>query len=274
MGQAQGTHNAAEEVTKLEPPDRVLLEENSGRTYWDAPLTAKGQAQAAALRRSLQAERRLSPPAAASGGADGGAVPRLELVVSSTLRRALETATIVFDTASRNSKPAGVRWVATELCRERVANFTCDGRSDRSALEDLFPHFDFGEVAEEADPQRSAVAVVAKALPRAVEAYVKASEAHTNFDSDYMAAKHLETVEIVHWQEVVDEGQGGPHAARLSRAGDLNKFIDGAMQGAERRPADGGGDTGEHGDTIERSSTRLVSRRISRHHIGEQKLPV
>ena len=152
MGQAQGTHNAAEEVTKLEPPDRALLEENSGRTYWDAPLTPKGQAQAAALRRSLQAERRLSPPAAASGGADGAAVPRLELVVSSTLRRALETATIVFDTASRNSKPAGVRWVATELCRERVANFTCDGRSDRSALQQQFPHFDFGEVAEEADP--------------------------------------------------------------------------------------------------------------------------
>ena len=152
MGQAQGTHNAAEEVTKLEPPDAVLLEENSGRTYWDAPLTPKGQAQAAALRRSLQAERRLSPPAAASGGADGAAVPRLELVVSSTLRRALETATIVFDTASRNSKPAGVRWVATELCRERVANFTCDGRSDRSALQQQFPHFDFGEVAEEADP--------------------------------------------------------------------------------------------------------------------------
>ena len=79
MGQAQGTHNAAEEATKLEPPDRALLEENSGRTYWDAPLTPKGQAQAAALRRSLQAERRLSPPAAASGGADGAAVPRLEL---------------------------------------------------------------------------------------------------------------------------------------------------------------------------------------------------
>ena len=130
---AQGTHNAAEDATELDPSDAVLLEANSGRTYWDAPLTPAGEQQARELRRQLEAT---AAPA---------------LVVSSSLRRALQTASLALAPADAAASPP-LKLLATELCRERVAAFTCDGRSDKSALRQEFPRWDFSELTEESDP--------------------------------------------------------------------------------------------------------------------------
>jgi broad specificity phosphatase PhoE len=135
---AQGTHNAAEQTTDLQPPDKVLLEEHSGRKYWDAALTAEGEAQALKLRDKLAA-----------------APPRVEVVVTSTLRRALQTASIAFgegpDLPPLSLPLPDPPFVATELCRERVADFTCDGRGEKSLLQKDFPTVDFSEVAHESD---------------------------------------------------------------------------------------------------------------------------
>jgi hypothetical protein len=46
---------------------------------------------------------------------------------------------------------ASIKMVATELCRERLAEYMCDGRSDLSELQRRFPHVDFAEVTEEKD---------------------------------------------------------------------------------------------------------------------------
>lgn len=135
---AQGTHNAAEETTDLQPPDQVLLEKHSKRTYWDAPLTAEGKAQALALRGRLAA-----------------ADARVEVVVSSTLTRALQTAIIAFgegpDLPPLSLPLPYPAVVATDLCRERVADFTCDGRREISLLQRDFPGVNFSEVRHERD---------------------------------------------------------------------------------------------------------------------------
>ena len=48
--------------------------------------------------------------------------------------------------------------------------------------------------AAAAEYEKAATAFrVGKAIPRAVDAFCRAAEAHTHFDSGYMAAKHLET---------------------------------------------------------------------------------
>ena len=135
---AQGSHNAAEKTTDLQPPDQVLLEKHSGRKYWDAQLTDEGYSQALALRSKLAA-----------------AALRVDAVVSSTLRRALQTANIAFGEGTElpplSLPGTGPAFIATELCRERVADFTCDGRVERSLLASDFPGFDFSEVEHESD---------------------------------------------------------------------------------------------------------------------------
>ena len=47
---AEGLHNEAE---RGPTGTQILLEENSGREFWDARLTARGEAQCRALRRSI-----------------------------------------------------------------------------------------------------------------------------------------------------------------------------------------------------------------------------
>jgi broad specificity phosphatase PhoE len=91
--------------------------------YIDAPLTQLGVAQALDLGKAM-------------------AHREFDLVVSSTLSRALETSSLAF---------AGTAIVATELCRERVAHYTCDQRRPLSALKRDFPQVDFGLVASEED---------------------------------------------------------------------------------------------------------------------------
>jgi len=100
---AQGTHNLAEERTSLNPPDQVLLYASSGRKYWDAPLTEKGKAQCASLREQLTVNGSYSPPAAVGPEA----VP-LELIVTSSLRRAIQTAIHTFGRPPCTSNPGSL----------------------------------------------------------------------------------------------------------------------------------------------------------------------
>jgi broad specificity phosphatase PhoE len=184
---AQGTHNRAEDATDLQPRDAVLLEEHSGRTYWDAPLTPDGEAQALALRRQVAA-----------------AAPRVEIVVSSSLRRALQTATLALGAGadlprlSLPGPPTGAPPIlATELCRERVADFTCDGRSDRSLLQEAFPAVDFSELTNENDPmwaEKEAASGELKCRERAVrfaEWLMARSERHIAVVSHGHFLRHL-----------------------------------------------------------------------------------
>jgi hypothetical protein len=137
---AEGEHNAAERTTALRPRDRVLLESESGRKYWDAPLTARGEAQCRALRARLEhpapmaggwpgVAAPLSPPAPRQQQQGRGCCREVELVVASSLRRALQTAEIALGPARQwalaDSAAAmgGVQFVASvrpsthHLCR-------------------------------------------------------------------------------------------------------------------------------------------------------------
>ena len=91
----------------------------------DAPLTAVGRAQAERLR-----------PAA-----DG--LP-LELVISSPLTRALETARLAFAAHLARGAP----FVAVESCREQIGQNLCDKRQPASLTRPLFPEADMSAIAE------------------------------------------------------------------------------------------------------------------------------
>ena len=142
---AQGTHNKAEEETLLQPPDQILLVQNSERKYWDAPLTALGRHQSLRRRQQLIDDNILAPPAEQT---ENEGATALQLVVTSTLRRAIQTAIHIFGPADQDGAP---KFLATELCRERVANFTCDGRSTRAELKKLYSFVDFSELQTDMD---------------------------------------------------------------------------------------------------------------------------
>uniref|UniRef100_A0A7S0M519 Phosphoglycerate mutase-like protein n=1 Tax=Cryptomonas curvata TaxID=233186 RepID=A0A7S0M519_9CRYP len=126
---AEAQHNVAEREHEL--GSLVLLQENSGWTYWDAGLTVAGQAQCGRLRREIEA---LPHPL------------DLELVVVSPLTRTLQT-------AMRTVPPSlhDVPFVATELCRERVTSCPADSRRPVSVLKKEFPAVDFSEVRTDED---------------------------------------------------------------------------------------------------------------------------
>lgn len=135
---AQGYHNEAEEAWARDGhprPADVLLRENSGMRYWDARLTPLGVEQSRALRARIGG-------AAAAGAAglwalDPCPLP-LDVVVTSTLTRAVQTAHVALG-APGHPRREGPRWVATERCRERVADYTCDGRRPVAELVEEFP---------------------------------------------------------------------------------------------------------------------------------------
>lgn len=111
----------------------VLLEEVSGLKFWDPKLTKKGWEQAEQRRQQLQEEQ---PPF------------HIDAVVSSPFRRTLQTAYgTIPHLHARGSRQVSV--VATDLLRESIHNFTCDGRSRVSTLRQEFPAVDFQEVSEE-----------------------------------------------------------------------------------------------------------------------------
>ena len=82
------------------------------------------------------------------GGSVFARAPPVDLIVTSTLTRAIETAFLGFGAAAAAGAPP---YVATELCRERVADYTCDGRRPLSTLRAAFPGVDFSEVEAEED---------------------------------------------------------------------------------------------------------------------------
>jgi broad specificity phosphatase PhoE len=143
---AEGTHNAAESAEEATPTHGVLhrnaelhakhgsawvlLEEATSLIYLDPPLTGKGEAQAAALRAELHATR-----------------ASVDAVVVSPMRRTLQTATLGLPQLA-DELPSATVVIATELLRERIGPYTCDGRDRASQLAAEFPHVDFSEVSE------------------------------------------------------------------------------------------------------------------------------
>jgi broad specificity phosphatase PhoE len=163
---AEGTHNEAEQDEEarvfaggaLAPENAtlrdehgmawMLLERVSGRAHYDAQLTRKGAAQALALRTALVAERL-----------------HVDAVLVSPMRRAMQTALLGVPQLSTGLRDGGggvvgaasVPVIASELLRERVGEYTCDGRLKASELRaaafgDLTatpPAVDYGGMPEE-----------------------------------------------------------------------------------------------------------------------------
>jgi len=135
---AEGTHNVAERNSTFTPKENVLLAENTGMEHWDARLTPKGEAQCAALKASIRGE-----------GVWGYAKPlNLDLVVVSPLTRCLQAAVLSLGYPSGAQAPP---FLCTELCRERVADFMCDGHRPKSALAAEYPGVDFALLETEED---------------------------------------------------------------------------------------------------------------------------
>jgi len=164
---AEGTHNAAEleaerrqrfmkreEWRALRETHGVafyLLESVTGLTYWDPPLTRLGRRQAAKLRRELTRSN-----------------VTFDAIFSSPFRRTLQTAMIGCPQIEclHRARPwwrklgAWLRHepcrpppvVTTDLLRERIANYTSDGRRTVTQLAAEFPRVNFGEVSEEDRP--------------------------------------------------------------------------------------------------------------------------
>ena len=123
---AEGWHNK----DYNEKPNYMADGLGETEAYWDARLTPDGVKQTEAL------EAKLKPHAST-----------VQLVTSSPLTRALQTASIAFPDRSKGH----VRFVATSLARERVWNHQCDRRRARTDISAEFPHFDFSEIADGAD---------------------------------------------------------------------------------------------------------------------------
>jgi len=135
---AEGFHNVAERESARTPKSSELLKEVSGDKYWDARLTPHGEAQCAQLKASIR-------------GTTVWAFDKplnLDLVVVSPLTRTLQTA---FLSLGAPDSPGAPPFVATELCRERIADFTCDGRRNLSELRKEFPGVDYSLVENEED---------------------------------------------------------------------------------------------------------------------------
>jgi len=139
---AEGTHNVAERNSTFTPKENVLLAENTGMEHWDARLTPKGEAQCAALKTSIRGE-----------GVWGYSKPlNLDLVVVSPLTRCLQTAVLSLgDPAASGGGVQAPPFLCTELCRERVADFMCDGHRPKSELAAEFPGVDFSLLETEED---------------------------------------------------------------------------------------------------------------------------
>ncbi len=137
---------------------------NIGLANQDAQLTPRGWEQAVALGRHMQ---------------NYDITRNVQLVVVSPLMRALETAAGVFgieNTSTTNSsdhllmvaqsdlpevrtaqpartiKRTGLKFLANELCRERLGPSSCDSRRKCSDAATAFPRVDFSLIDDDADP--------------------------------------------------------------------------------------------------------------------------
>lgn len=127
---------------------------NVGIATLDSNLTSKGWSQAHALRDHVESS-----------------VNGIELVISSPLTRALETASGTFGRAegrdvlmmeqhdivnAQSSHPTlycfkDVRYIVHEQCRERLGPSNCDARRQKHVLQQHFPGFDFSLIHDEED---------------------------------------------------------------------------------------------------------------------------
>jgi broad specificity phosphatase PhoE len=127
---------------------------NIGISKLDSNLTGKGWAQAHGLGDHIKS-----------------CVDGIELVISSPLTRALETAAGAFGMGQgqnilmekehgiMNTQTAhdtlfcipGTRYIVHELCRERLGPSNCDARREKSLLQQRFPGFDFSLITSEKD---------------------------------------------------------------------------------------------------------------------------
>ena len=123
---AEGWHNK----DYLEKPNYMADALGETEEYWDARLTPTGVEQATKLAQKLQ-----------ELDAD------VELVTTSPLSRAVQTASIAFPAESGGWPMMRPPFVASSLARERVWTHQCDRRRSRDAIEREFPHVDFSEVA-------------------------------------------------------------------------------------------------------------------------------
>lgn len=135
---AEGWHNLAEHESTYTPKVDVLLEKNTGRKYWDAALTPKGEQQCGALKANIRGST--------TWGFDKPL--NLDLVVVSPLMRTLQTAELSLGEATSKNAP---KFLAQPLCRERIADYVCDGRCELSVLKRQFPGVDFSLVETEKD---------------------------------------------------------------------------------------------------------------------------
>jgi len=112
----------------------------------DAPLTQKGRDQARSLQTRVGHLKEFGD-SLASGNA------RPELIVSSTLCRALQTASIACDNllVGEGNNELAVPCIAHEMAREASGVHVCDKRRPISQQRREFPWFDFGGVKSDGD---------------------------------------------------------------------------------------------------------------------------
>jgi len=158
---AEGYHNVA---TKETGSNDCLLrcdQPAASHALYDSRLTAKGIAQAEALRAHL-----------ATRPSGSRSFTAFDLVVVSPLTRTCETALHVFGQPREPGKPAfldqvdapanspeyaaGIktappRFLVREECRERWGHYVCDGRRSIAEIAKEFPNFDFSELVHNDD---------------------------------------------------------------------------------------------------------------------------
>jgi broad specificity phosphatase PhoE len=147
---AEGEHNVAGQV-----PGGYLREE-----FVDAILTELGQQQCMQLHRHLVSDDadNLVDAVVTNGGEHHGASSRkhnyrvkhhladVDLLVTSPLRRTLQTATLSF-----KHLQSIVPWIALESIRETTGQHPCDRRLPTSHHKENFPHVNFEHITEEND---------------------------------------------------------------------------------------------------------------------------
>eukprot|EP00285_Hemiselmis_virescens_P014227 CAMPEP_0173383944 /NCGR_PEP_ID=MMETSP1356-20130122/6514_1 /TAXON_ID=77927 ORGANISM="Hemiselmis virescens, Strain PCC157" /NCGR_SAMPLE_ID=MMETSP1356 /ASSEMBLY_ACC=CAM_ASM_000847 /LENGTH=237 /DNA_ID=CAMNT_0014339049 /DNA_START=320 /DNA_END=1033 /DNA_ORIENTATION=+ len=122
---AEGLHNAAHRDNE----EKFWKELHNSPQMWDACLTKEGETQCAGLEEMILSE-----------GID------VDLIVVSPLTRTLQTAELSFGQTHPKTP-----MIAHELCRERIAVYTSEGRSDTSVVAKRFPKVDFSLVTDEKD---------------------------------------------------------------------------------------------------------------------------
>ncbi|KAL0697534.1 hypothetical protein Bca4012_053656 [Brassica carinata] len=131
---AQGIHNVAlEEKGGIDD----IGDPHLSPRLLDAPLSPKGVHQVSEQRKQIL---------------ELGLLNSVELVITSPLRRAMETAVGIFRgqkaiNQSDNFPPI----VALELCRERMGLYPCDRRESISTRRNCFPEIDFTMVESDED---------------------------------------------------------------------------------------------------------------------------